>query len=345
MEVLRSLRSHARDWVAALLLHSRWTQLDRALRERTAIVTFHRVLPEELRGEYPLPGLAVTPEELAWLLAFFKEHFECGSLAETLDGSQGELAPAREGAQRPRLAVTFDDGMRDNFEHARPVLAAAGVHATFFVPVDAIESGEPLWHDRMAYVARAFMRRASPEDQRFLEEAVGAARLDAEGFVERTKLWSPEERSRFLEQAEERVGRALPSWEGLMSYAELRALLEEGHEIGSHSLSHALLPQCDDEQLERELVESRRVLSERLGAPIDSFCYPNGDHDERVVSATKKAGYRSAVTTRFGSNPRGADLWTLRRYDMHPAHARDAGGQLSKARLSWRLSGLHPGVG
>ena len=81
-----------------------------------------------------------------------------------------------------------------------------------------------------------------------------------------------------------------------MSWSDTRALADAGWEIGSHTCSHAWLPRLSDEELARELSESRAVIAERLGRPCDSLAYPYGAYDTRVVAAARAAGYRYACT-------------------------------------------------
>jgi peptidoglycan/xylan/chitin deacetylase (PgdA/CDA1 family) len=98
-----------------------------------------------------------------------------------------------------------------------------------------------------------------------------------------------------------------------MSWEDARELAAAGNELGSHSMTHPLLPQLDERALEYEIAESRRVIRERTGARVDSFCYPNGDHTARIVEITRRSGYENAVTALFGNNRRGADPFTLER--------------------------------
>ncbi len=81
-----------------------------------------------------------------------------------------------------------------------------------------------------------------------------------------------------------------------MSWEQLGMLAEAGWEIGSHTCSHPRLTTLSDDQLVRELVESRALVAERLGRPCDALAYPYGDHDERVVDAARSAGYDVAGT-------------------------------------------------
>lgn len=341
--IARRLKSALRDQAAALLHASGVTRPKN--RARLTIVTFHRVLPSDELTEYPFPRLAVTPDELAWLLEVVAENFECGAL-----GPLHERWAARSEFERPPLAVTFDDGQVDNFRWARPVLNAAGIQATFFAVSSAAADGNLLWHDRAAYaIANAF--RDQPNALRAHARRLAALEepwsVDSVVYtlVESLKRVSADERERWIASLAMAVAKVtVPSWDGMMTFEQLRELVRDGHELGSHSHSHPILPLLPDDQLRNELEQSRAVLSGAIGQPVTSLCYPNGDSDERVAKAARAAGYRRAVTTAWGWNPRGADPLQLKRCDIQSATIRDRRGSLSPARLAWRISGLQPGL-
>jgi peptidoglycan/xylan/chitin deacetylase (PgdA/CDA1 family) len=336
------LRPLVRDVASDILYRSGVTLPSHAARGWLTIVTFHRVLADEELAEYPLPQLAVSVGEFAWFAAFFARHYTCGSLADVhrrwLDGER----PAR-----PFLALTFDDGQLDNFRNALPALRRQGLKATFFVPADAIDSGEPLWHDRLGHAARRLLER---DRTRALElfALVGTERGDSDRYrvrstVSQAKRLSTTDRLEFVACVEKAAGEPQrPSWDGFMSWEQLRSLVRDGHEIGSHSASHPILPPVDDAQLQRESLGSRTRIEAQLEASCESFCYPNGDCDARVVDAIRRAGYRRAVTTAWGPNALGGDPLQLTRCDLQGAHARSRSGRLSAERLALRLSRHFP---
>ena len=340
-----SVKAWLRDRAGELLLGMGLTDPRRQTPGQLTIATFHRVLPASLRNEYPLPGLVVTPQELECFLDYFGRHFEVAPLGEAARAwSEGA------GGARPRLALTFDDAQRDNAEYALPVLDAAGVRATFFAPAGAIESGELLWHDRLAYAAAEGWRVRRAELAELCRAWDVALPADAsparaaQSLVRASKHVGPAERGVWIEQLTAgRAGRA-PAWEGMMTWDQLRAAADRGHEIGSHSFSHALLPQCSDDELAHEVNASRQLLEERIGGRVDSFCYPNGDCDTRTVEAVRGAGYRWGVTTAWGANAPGAPALELARHEMHAEHVRARDGAFSEPRLAWRMSRYHPGV-
>ena len=99
----------------------------------------------------------------------------------------------------------------------------------------------------------------------------------------------------------------------LLNSAELRQMHQAGMEIGSHTVSHARMPELDDPTLDRELTESKTVLEDTIGAPVSSFAYPYGAWDARCAAAVRRAGYAAACTTRTGWALRDGDPYQLRR--------------------------------
>ena len=79
-----------------------------------------------------------------------------------------------------------------------------------------------------------------------------------------------------------------------LRWAELRALAEEGVEIGSHTVSHPRLTQVGGSELQRELSESRERITDEVGRPCRYLAYPYGDEDRRVRTAARQAGYAAA---------------------------------------------------
>lgn len=88
-----------------------------------------------------------------------------------------------------------------------------------------------------------------------------------------------------------------------MTWAELRAVAERGHEIGSHTVSHPHLTRVSDDELARELRGSREQLESKLGRPCRFLAYPYGDQDGRVRNAAREAGYEAAFALPGRSRP------------------------------------------
>ncbi|MBU0621582.1 MAG: polysaccharide deacetylase family protein [Gammaproteobacteria bacterium] len=343
MSTKRILRNN----IGRLLYLAGLTAPGRRGRDRLSIATFHRVLPEVERQSYPFPGLVVTPAELDAFLTYFTKHFDCGTLA-----TQHERYLNGEKTSRPLLAITFDDAQHDNLKYARPILARHNIKASFFAPVSAITRQELLWHDRLGFAILNLLKQTDGGQERLMQ-ILATAGISASGpnnlastVVAASKKLKLDARLHLVKELETASGSApAPEFARLMTFDEIAELAADGHEIGSHSMSHCLMPECDDRALAYEVAESRRLLQERLGIPIDTFCYPNGNSDARTAQAVAQAGYRRAVTTTWGNNGPDADRFQLSRYDMVAKHVQGSRGEFVPAQLAFRMSGYYPGLG
>ncbi len=136
------------------------------------------------------------------------------------------------------------------------------------------------------------------------------------------------------------VGVDPPFWPGAdrtLREDELRALCASGLvTLGSHTATHASLPDVSPEDRARELTDSRVWLEELTGADVDLFAYPFGHHDPASETATVAAGYRAACTFTFGRVTAATRAGALPRFCIGPAHDRfRLARQLSRAATAW----------
>jgi peptidoglycan/xylan/chitin deacetylase (PgdA/CDA1 family) len=212
------------------------------------------------------------------------------------------LDEPRTPSRRRLAAITFDDGLRSNVRVAYPVLRALGIPATFFVCPGLIEEGRWLWtHDvrRRLDLAGAHLRQEL------------AAELCAPAEVEPFVQWMKEIDFPHRKRVEARLRQATAAFVpseldreafDLAGWDELRALDPSIVTVGSHSLTHPVLPRMSDAEIEAELCDSRRMIEAKLGRLAEFFSYPNGDSDERTLSGVRRY-YRAAV--RYASKTRG----------------------------------------
>jgi peptidoglycan/xylan/chitin deacetylase (PgdA/CDA1 family) len=123
---------------------------------------------------------------------------------------------------------------------------------------------------------------------------------------------------------------ASPEPLALLDWPRIREMAAAGIRFGSHTRTHARLPECTDTQLADEVGNSRKVLEDKLGSPVEHFCYPYGACDDRVVDAVRQAGYRTATTTERGAALSGADPLRLPRLTV--------GKRMNLARFLLRMT-------
>jgi peptidoglycan/xylan/chitin deacetylase (PgdA/CDA1 family) len=98
-----------------------------------------------------------------------------------------------------------------------------------------------------------------------------------------------------------------------MNIDQLRDVLNAGHSIGSHTLTHADLPRLSRDERREEIATSRRDLENSIGTPVTTFCYPFGRYDAETVEAVEQAGYELACTTEYGMVHAATNRYTVPR--------------------------------
>ena len=336
----RTARHAVRDLGAHLLWTLGVSRPRPSTRASLTIVTFHRVLPPEELAAAPLPSLCVTPRFLDGALAFFARHYRCLPVSEAV-----RIHARSEKQSRPLLALTFDDGRADNFAHARPLLAKHGLPATFYAVASAVDSSGPLWPDAIALEVQSLAKRGVA-GRSAIEEVFAAPIPAGVGDADLPKLaanlakaWPATRVALALARLRDASGgAAIPSWERAMSWDELVTLAREGHEIGSHALTHAILLRECVPDLDAEVGESKRALEAKLDVPVTSFCYPSGLYDAAALAAVRASGYENATTTLPGVNRPGAGPFELRRVDVDGELNARRDGTASPSVLGWRLA-------
>jgi peptidoglycan/xylan/chitin deacetylase (PgdA/CDA1 family) len=286
-----------------------------ANREKTLILTYHRF--HETGADGALSAAAFA-EQLEYLRAHYSL-ISLSALREILE--RGASLP-------PGAAViTIDDGYRDAYEIAFPLLRRYGAPATVFVVTGFLDGCTWLWPDqtRCALLsARTHVFQAEVGGRLVSAELRSRdSRLQAAASVNEALKELPEaERTQVFGRILSSLGVELPERPpaefGPVSWDQAREMDAAGVEIGSHTLTHPILTRVADEQLRWELRQSRARLEDQLQRPVDLFCYPNGNYDERVQAEVARAGYRCAVTTDIGFNRADTPPLSLRRIHTAP---------------------------
>lgn len=109
------------------------------------------------------------------------------------------------------------------------------------------------------------------------------------------------------------VSTGLIGQDHLMSWSQLKSLIAEGFEIGSHGLNHEPLSNVTHHELWKELHKSKSVLEDKLGVKITSFSVPRGYYQDRIREVALEVGYQFVFTSRFDVNSANADRFRLNR--------------------------------
>ncbi len=293
------------------LRHVRLAASDHATR-RFQILLYHRVQP---RND-PLSIHTVEAEYFERQIRILADCFRLITLPQLVEEVRG-------GALQPNtVCITFDDGYRDNYVYAYPILKKYGVPATIFLASGVIGSKARLWHDRVlgtlriTKVSRLNWPRQSQKLWRLdlREERVHFA-LWMLNTLKRQPPASRDGEIAALMAACQVTAADLPGNE-MLSWHEVKEMHRHGFAFGAHTVTHPILSTLNEGEIVFEVSESKRMIEQQLGDKVKIFAYPNGqagDFDYRAKKILQSLGYHCAVTTLWGMNSSSDDPFEWRR--------------------------------
>lgn len=285
--------------MAAPLLHVSGGSAVLARRQRVGrILMFHGI-------DDRFPAAALEAQ-----LAYVARHFTIVPLAVLIEHLAEPDDPA---SMAGEVALTFDDGLRNNFTFAYPVLRRLRAPATFFVCPELIDTGRWQW----THEVTARLRWLDDERRAAFAAELGAPATGTDAIKQWMKTLPVRRRMVMEESLRRRTARFTPTAAQRlqfdpMTWEDLRRLDPRLISIGSHTLTHPVLPTLTAAEATTEIRGSRRWLETRLDRAVEHFCYPDGAEDDGVVRLVRQH-YQAAVTTAAGFVHHGDDRHRLRR--------------------------------
>lgn len=279
-------------------------------RERLSILIFHRVLAEP----DPLLPMEMTAEQ-------FERDIKVLSGRFTILGLSEGLRRLREHSLPPyALCLTFDDGYRDNFTVALPILRRYGLAATFFLTTGYLDSGR-MWNDTLIEI----LRRWRSDDIDLTDWGVTPLRMRT--IEDRRKSLSilfrwmrrigTQGRTEMLDRLAGQLGASLPT-NLMLTSDQVRKLHALGMEIGCHTHSHPIFTRITDQAVRQEILESQARIEDLTQARVRYFAFPNGvpgdDYDRHHVELVKSLGFEAAFSTSWGVATAESDPYQLPRF-------------------------------
>jgi peptidoglycan/xylan/chitin deacetylase (PgdA/CDA1 family) len=223
------------------------------------------------------------------------------------------------------VAITFDDGYRDQLDLAAPMLERLGLPATFFlIPGVLSRKVRPWWE----LIAWAFLRASRQtvlwQGAAYRLGSPAERRASLLVVIELLKRRDRVARDQALEEltaacvpdghaGEERM---FLDWDGVRQLAQ-----RPGVTVASHTYYHGILSQEDDQAQRQDLLESRQQLERELQVKVDLLAYPNGqagDWNGATITTARAAGYTHAITTMPGWNRPSTPPYELLRFVQQP---------------------------
>lgn len=320
-----------------------------AMRGKAVVLMYHRVLtPEERARSASHPALWVDRDSFERQMAALKRRFRVLSVEEFADCLE-RRTPFPDGS----CLITFDDGWRDNYTNALPILAEHGLPALVFLPVNYVGRPRLFWQEALTHLLTRAAREVGERPDRGaafrrLLEPTGLERvLDLREDDPRPAVHAAVGgQKRLTRAAVETLVSALASEldvrledlaevDGFVDWAQVGDMSRQRIAFGGHGAEHLLLTQVPADEVEAEIRVSKQVIEGRLGGAVPAFSYPNGYFTPEIARVVKASGYRLAFSTRGGFVTCDDDPFGVRRFNVHESVAATTPMFLARALGLW----------
>jgi peptidoglycan/xylan/chitin deacetylase (PgdA/CDA1 family) len=274
---------------------------------RGAILMLHHVRKSPNAAFSPNRHLDADPQFLDALLhRLAARGFEFVSMDEAVS----RLSERQQSGANPFIAITLDDGYRDNLANAAPVFRKHAAPFTVFVAPGLVEGLATLWwEDLEAVIAKRdhIVMRSPERGVRFELTSLSRKRR---AFNELIAFFTGK-----VSEAEQRKMVSDLAWQAgvdtkahlksqMMSWAEIAELSRDRLcTIGAHTIHHYAVARLSPDEARTEMLESARIIEMETGNRPNHFAYPYGypaAAGPRDFSLARECGFASAVTTRHG---------------------------------------------
>ena len=324
MNTVKSILKAARDFSLAKVVKAGALPPGGTL----TVLTYHRVIPQQHQLFSSIePGMRVSTASFDMHLQTLEEYFQPVRLIDWIEGRIDATSSATR-----YCAITFDDGWRDNHDHALDVLSKHRFPATIFIVPDAIEGKFLMWPLRLERIyndSRALSILARDSEQWLKSIGVSGEDLvsciDGEGLAKLT-LAAKQLEDREIENELDKIEATIESEtacnlddQSFMTWEQITKMADsELVDFGSHTLSHKRLDSIDsNEELIAQVVQSKSVIERRLkDRYVDIFCYPNGSTSASADSLVAKT-YSAACLVNVGINKADSNPMKINRISMH----------------------------
>ncbi|PSF06993.1 chitin deacetylase [Marinobacter halophilus] len=307
-----------------------WLRLKLNRSPALIILTYHRVLPEcSVEREQEQPGMIISPRNLQHHIEFIRS---LGAVPVHLDewllkNETGEPLPALS------VAFTFDDGWRDNYLHAYPVLRQQQIPATIFLVTGMIGKAETFWPEQVIELLRRPGIQLNDPALDWIEPYLGSLRnsskplslLEADEVINRLKSLDDATIIQHLKDTTSRLTTVIFSVEQAPAILQARELKEMSGanliKYGAHTKNHFRLNRLNRvDSLEEQIAGCQVDLEEMEINSVPIFCYPNGDITDKGETLVSEH-YQAACTTKTGWNLAGCDPYDLHRFNLHDGNS------------------------
>ena len=290
------------------------------LKNKCIVLVYHRVV-SPLREIYHVQdGMYVEPHVFKQHLDYLASHFNIISEKEFIDTLR------KKKRFNKACLITFDDGWRDNFQYAFPLLKEKNIPATIFLATGLTGTSNWFWPEKILYfVENINLKSLSKIEDKKIRKLIEAYHKNNEKeeshlnkLIEYLKSVPEEKLEYIIGNLSEMATKTISDERQVLDWDEIKEMMNYSISFGSHTVNHKILTNNVDIQKVRfELEVSKRTIENKIDSKVRSFCFPNGNFNDLLIGELEKANYDLGFIGGRGVNDSKTDPFRVKRIGIH----------------------------
>lgn len=300
-------------------------------KKRIRILMYHRISDSYIDIFPDYSNLAISVKNFEEQMKFVKKNYNVINLEDLKMYFSG----TKKLPENP-LIITFDDGFKDNYTNAYPILKKYKLSATIFLSIDSIEGGELNWLNSFYYIMNNVKYKDFVEEFNKLIKSNNSKNSKNKEIIiykindnKQTKIENYEkiesllksmkniEKNKIINNLVKKFKLRLPKAKDYyLSWEQIKKMMKNNIIFGSHTCSHSNLSKLNDNELKKEIYNSKYKIEKRTNKRVLTFSYPWGNkksYNKKTISFLKQYGYIYAATTKPGFVDKNSNLLELNR--------------------------------
>lgn len=259
------------------------------------ILAYHRVIDIDPENFYFADDVVdATTSDFDKQMRFVSRYFNVITFSD--------LAEYQNKGRFPKniLIITFDDGYRDNYTNAYPILRRYGLPATIFLATGYIETNNLFWWDRLAYIIKKTTKKEvaiSINGQNYKNELSTygerlQAIMDITSLLKKVRNDEIEDTLIQLESSLSVTVNSSIAKDLMLSWDDIKKMSQNGIEFGAHTEWHPILTNLSLDEVKNEILSSKKEIERRISKGVKVFAHPSGLYNDNCLIALKEIGIK-----------------------------------------------------
>jgi len=284
-------------------------------REEVTILFYHRIIDYNDKQLLNPSLLSSNPRNFEKQMKYLSKNYNVISFDDLIKWKKN-----KKNLPKKSVIITFDDGYKDNYLNAYPILRKYKLPAMIALTTGHIDNDELFWWDKVAYMINN--SKVKNVDVVGFSEILFEDKLNTIRLVEKkVKNMDEDLKNQVIENLRKKLKVKLPKQKNLfLSWKEIKEMSNNNISFCAHTVTHPILTRVSLTQAKKEILNSRINIEKKIKKKINVFTYPNGgkkDMSKDIDDFLKEKDFEYCLSTMYGTNNLKKDMFRLKRVGIN----------------------------